>query len=267
MSNIQTLSDADWRDCVGDKPALLLITNGDGLRGDFSTQFKKSAAQSRQVLFGQINPEQNEVVAETFSVKDKPVLIGYLNGKTLVRRVRPWGTDVVLAVELLEDKYTEERAAMAKNELINENTDDAAEASAVAATEGNKPVAVTDADFQEQVIDFSKEMPVLVDFWAEWCGPCKMVAPIMETLAADYAGQIRVAKVDTDANQSLSQAFQVMSIPTIQVWKDGELVFSQPGAFPEPAFRQLIDQVIALDVQAALAEAQAQQEADAAGNE
>ena len=74
---------------------------------------------------------------------------------------------------------------------------------------------VTDATFQKEVVDYSHELPVLVDFWAEWCGPCKMVAPIMEKMAAEFAGKVRIAKVDTDANQGLSQAFRIMSIPTI----------------------------------------------------
>lgn len=123
-------------------------------------------------------------------------------------------------------------------------------------TAQDKPFIATDATFQQEVIDFSKDMPVLVDFWAEWCGPCRMVAPIMEKLAKDFGGQVRIAKVDTDANQALSQAFRIMSIPTIMAFKDGQLVFNQAGAFPEPAFRDLVQQLIALDVQAAIREAE-----------
>ena len=75
-----------------------------------------------------------------------------------------------------------------------------------------------------------------------------MVAPILEKLAAEYAGKIRIAKVDTDANPGLSQAFRIMSIPTIMLIKQRTIVFSQPGALPEPAFRDLIDQLIALEI-------------------
>lgn len=108
------------------------------------------------------------------------------------------------------------------------------------------PFTVTDETFQAEVVDF--DLPVIADFWAPWCGPCKMIAPIMDKLAKDYAGQIRVAKINVDENPGLSQTFQVMSIPTTMAFKERHLVFSQPGAFPEEAFRSLADQLIALEI-------------------
>ncbi|MBL8118202.1 MAG: thioredoxin [Anaerolineae bacterium] len=110
----------------------------------------------------------------------------------------------------------------------------------------DKPIAVTDATFEAEVLNHNK--PVLIDFWAEWCGPCRMVAPTLEKLAKEFAGQIRIAKVNVDENPGLSQAFKVMSIPTIMLVKERTIVFSQPGALPEPAFRDLIQQLIALDM-------------------
>jgi len=109
-----------------------------------------------------------------------------------------------------------------------------------------KTVAVTDETFQAEVLDH--DLPVLVDFWAEWCGPCRMVGPILDKMAEEFAGQIRVAKVDVDANPQLSQSFKVMSIPTLMMVKDSTIVFSQPGALPENAVRDLIKQLIALEV-------------------
>ncbi|MBL8165662.1 MAG: thioredoxin [Anaerolineae bacterium] len=110
----------------------------------------------------------------------------------------------------------------------------------------NKPFIVTDATFEAEVLNY--ELPVLVDFWAEWCGPCRMVAPTLEKLAGEFAGKVRIAKVNVDENPGLSQAFRIMSIPTIMLIKNRTIVFNQPGALPEPAFRDIIQQLIALDV-------------------
>lgn len=251
MTHIHTLTDNNWQTIVGDAPALIVLTSGSDLRGDFNTQFKKSAQERSDIVFGKANIKENPQLAEHFRAGEKPLLIGTYNGETHIRRTRPWGTDVVLALDLLDDIYTEENPPM--TDPTNETTNNAAE--------HGKPYTVTEATFQQEVIDHSHEQPVLVDFWAEWCGPCRMVAPILDKLAGEFADDIRIAKVDTDANQSLAQAFNIMSIPTIMAFKDGQLVFSQPGAFPEEAFRDLIEQLIDLDVQAAMEEAQTNEEA------
>lgn len=254
MSAIQTLTDANWQDCIGNQAALILLTTGDGLRGDFSTQFKTSAEKSTNIIFARLNPSENPEIAKRFDVHEKPVMLAYWAGEVLARRVRPWASDVILALELLTEKQKEQVPLM--SDTLQNEEQIKTEAMLIQDT----PVHVSDADFQEAVVDYSQEMPVLVDFWAEWCGPCRMVAPIMEKLAKDYAGKVRIAKVDTDANPGLSQSFRIMSIPTIMIFKEGHLVFSQPGAFPEAAFRDLLDQVIALDIKAAMA-AQAAAEA------
>ncbi|HET7791194.1 MAG TPA: thioredoxin [Gemmatimonadales bacterium] len=104
----------------------------------------------------------------------------------------------------------------------------------------NHPMAVTDTNF-EQEVERHQGLAV-VDFWATWCGPCQMVAPIMEDIAGAYPGKVKVTKMDVDANQRTAMRFNVRSIPTILFFKDGKPVDTLVGAYPKPVFEQKIKQ-------------------------
>jgi putative thioredoxin len=96
------------------------------------------------------------------------------------------------------------------------------------------------AGFEQDVILKSREVPVLVDFWAAWCGPCKTLGPILEKLATEFAGGFVLAKVDVDAEQQLAGYFQIKSIPTVMLVKDGQIVDGFPGALPEGQLREFL---------------------------
>ncbi len=103
------------------------------------------------------------------------------------------------------------------------------------------PIAVTDQDFAEKVIE--SDVPVLVDFWAEWCGPCKMLTPVIEELSDKYDGKARIAKVDVDTNQQIAMQFGIRSIPTVMVFDKGQIVDTLIGVRPKADYEASLDKL------------------------
>lgn len=105
-----------------------------------------------------------------------------------------------------------------------------------------KTIAINEANFKQEVLE--SQQPVLIDFWAEWCGPCRMVGPIVEELAGEYAGKAKVGKIDVDSNQNLAGSFGVSSIPTLLVIKGGKVVNGRVGVGSKADLAKMLDEAL-----------------------
>ena len=107
---------------------------------------------------------------------------------------------------------------------------------------GGKLIELNEQNWEEEVIN--SDVPVLVDFWAIWCGPCKMIAPIVEELAAEYDGKFKIGKCDVDKNQSIAVKYGIRSIPTVIIYKDGEAFDTIIGAQPKDSFKAKMEEAL-----------------------
>ncbi len=174
------------------------------------------------------------------SEKELAAWLEYLTGKASAQPALPAGRREPLRVPAGSAAYAGAGAGGGPRPAAGPAP--AAGNAATGANGSGKPVVLTDANF-DQVLR-SSSLPVLVDFWAVWCGPCKMVAPTVEELARDYAGRAVIGKVNVDENPGVAERYGIMSIPTLMIFRNGQVVDRLVGAHPAPVLRQHLAQQV-----------------------
>jgi thioredoxin 1 len=203
-------------------------------------------------LYNQSNAKLDEAFNRVAKDHTGEILVTRVDVNSNPQTYADYGRPALPALLTLEAGEIESRAGNILPPDVDEHVDfllgmgpkpieTTAQAAARSAS-GAAPFPVTDGSFAADVLQSS--VPILVDFWAPWCGPCHMVAPTLERLAQQYAGQIRVAKLNVDENPIMAQRYQAMSIPMLLVFKGGQPVGKLVGAHPQPNIEQLIRQAL-----------------------
>lgn len=210
-------------------PVALVFVDGPGPLDDTLNRLARQHAG--QVLFVKVNARENIKSAQRYQVSTLPALVTLKNKETLtqVAPVMPAALEQHVAYLLGQGPKPASQAAHTQT------------ASAGAAAPGT-PLNVTDASFDQEVLRSAQ--PVLVDFWAPWCGPCHMVAPTVEKLAREMPGRLKVVKVNIDENPRVAGGYGVQSIPTMMIFKHGQLADRWMGAQPEGAIRARVNKAL-----------------------
>jgi len=192
-----------------------------------------AAREAGQLIVAKVYTRDNPGVARRFQIHHSLVLVGLRAGVEITRANLPDSSAIEAHAAYLLGRAAQPAPSTTsyanRNAHVHTGTD-------------SRPVSVTDALFEQTVLHSS--LPVLVDFWAPWCGPCLAIAPILDRIARHYAGQLRVAKVNVDQNPYYAGLYGVQGIPTLLLVKDGKVVDRVVGALPEPHLRSLVERFL-----------------------
>jgi thioredoxin 1 len=180
------------------------------------------------ILVARVNVRENAQVRKKFKKLKMPALVTLDEGEVESKAAQILPDDVDAHVDFLLGRgpFPTQTAKQEKSKQAR----------------GAMPVNVTDKSFAKDVLN--SDIPVLVDFWAPWCGPCRMVAPVLERIADKYAGQVKVTKLNVDHNQKMTRKYGAMSIPMLMLFKDGKVAGSLVGAHPQQSIELMLRKVL-----------------------
>jgi len=220
-------------------PVALVFLDG-APSSEITEELKRLARETAgDMLVVQIQVKGNPQSVQKYDIRWVPAVVTIKAGKEMSRTQNASAQDIRAHILYLAGKgprpvEVQEKPANSQERKTSSDSWRNQTSSQVA----GKPIPVKDNNFDKEVIQSS--IPVLVDFWATWCGPCRMTEPVVEKLAHEYQGKLKVAKVNVDENPYLSQKYNVMSIPTMMIVKNGQIVDRWMGALPEQAMRNRI---------------------------
>jgi thioredoxin 1 len=211
-------------------PVMFLFWNGQGVSDAINqTLIDLAAREAGQLLVAKINTRENPQAAHHFNVSQTPVLVGMKQSDEVTRIPQPHPQDIERHAAFMLGRAPRPEPAAKQQSAANNN-------------QAARPLHITDATFEQEVL--RSELPVLVDFWAPWCGPCHMIAPVLDRLSREYAGRLKVVKVNVDENTHYAGLFGVQGIPTLLMVRDGKVVNRLVGAQPEPYLRAEVERVL-----------------------
>lgn len=199
-------------------PLLLVLSSDSGLQSILNEVARSEAGK---LLIARINPAENPAAAKRFKADN--TLIAWKDGAEQARLDSPTSVQVREAADYLLGRGPKPQVVERKSSDVH-------------------PVTVNQKNFDQQVLRSSE--PVLVDFWAAWCGPCRIIAPTLEKFAGEYAGRLKIAKLNVDENQQLAMKYGAHSIPLLVLFKGGKPVQQLVGAYPEPQLRQFVEKAL-----------------------
>lgn len=208
------------------QPVTLVFLEGSAPSGLEQSLKQLARDNAGNLLVVQVPVKDSPEAVRRYQVGNFPAVVTVREGKVLSKAESVSGTDVEKHAAFLLGKGPRPAAATGGRNGVR------------AGEAGGKPRTVTDATFEQEVM--RSQEPVLIDFWAPWCGPCRMVEPTLEKLAREMTGRVRIAKVNVDENPMTAGRYGVQSIPTMMVVKNGQVVDRWAGALPEMALRNRI---------------------------